>query len=61
MKELVRPWLAKVFAVTLCALGILQAIGIAEPPEWILGMGGTVILWWFGSRQKEKANAQKAV
>ena len=55
MKEMVRPGLAFLWSIA----SIITHACTGEVPEWMLGLTITCVLWFFGSRQKEKANAQK--
>ena len=55
----VRGAIAIIFGVTLAACGILQAIGAAEAPQWLIGLGSSWIGWFFISAQYQTKKAME--
>jgi len=58
IKTLVRPFLAGFWSVASVVTFWITGL---TPPPWMLGLTLTCVLWFFGSREKEKANAKKAL
>jgi len=56
-KGLVRPAISLIFAV---GLTVFTAVGMI-PIQVFVSIATTTIIWWYKNRDKEKADAQKAV
>jgi hypothetical protein len=53
----VRGAIAIIFGVSLAACGVLQAMGVAEAPQWLIGLGSSWIGWYFASAQYQTKKA----
>lgn len=58
VRALTRPIVTVLITITLCALGVAATLGY-DVPQWFIGFGIPVVLWWFGERLREHIKEKK--
>jgi len=49
LRAITRPVVTIVIAVALSVLAVLASVGY-DTPQWFVGPGIGILLWWFGER-----------
>jgi len=49
VRAITRPVVTVLITITLCALAGAATLGY-DVPQWFIGFGIPVVLWWFGER-----------
>jgi len=49
IRAVTRPVVTVLITITLCALAVAATMGY-DVPQWFIGFGIPVVLWWFGER-----------
>ena len=56
VRGLVRPVITVGTVGSAIYLGVMEALGRADTPEWYIGFVSIVFLYWFKTRDEEKRN-----